>query len=213
MFKVILGAFAAAFAMFIAGFIFFATPLGMIAYSTTAEPQQASAQAALAANLPATGTYMIPNPGSAEGAILYGKGPVATVHFNTGGFSAEDPMTMLYGFGLMFGVALLMAMALARLDRRVPDFASRARIVVFFSIAANALTYLGEPIWYRHDWTYALYQFVAQTVMLAIGGLIIARWFLPVSAELAQDAQKTVSGQEVPPVSVTQADGEVINTP
>jgi hypothetical protein len=214
MFRILLGSIAAAIAMFIAGFIFFATPFSGIAYSSVSEVQQASAQAALAANLPATGTYMIPSPSTAEGAVMYGKGPIATVHFNTGGFSAEDPMTMIYGLGHMFVVALLMGIALAKLDRRIPDFASRARIVVFFAIAANMLAYLGEPIWYRHDWTYALYQFVAQTVMLAVGGLIIARWFLPVAAELtAEQVQKPISSQEVPPVSVAQPDGEVINTP
>jgi hypothetical protein len=184
MFKLILGALAAAIAMFVAGFIFFATPLGMIAYSSVTEAQQAALQANMASNLPSTGTYMIPSPATPEGAIMYGKGPIATVHFNTGGFSAEDPAVMVKGLIHMFVVSLILAFALAKLDRRVPDFASRARIVVLFSIAANALAYLGEPIWYHHDWAYALYQFVAQAVMLGVGGLIIARWFLPTAAEM-----------------------------
>lgn len=188
MIKSTIGAFAAAIAMFLAGFVFFATPLGMVAYSGIPDAQQASVQAVLAANMPATGTYMVPSPASPEGTVMYGKGPIATVHYNSGGFSAEDPGVMLKGFIHMFIVALIMAFALAKLDRRVPDFASRARIVVLFSIAANVLAYLGEPIWYRHDWTYAIYQFVAQTVMLALGGLIIARWFLPVSAVMPEAA-------------------------
>jgi hypothetical protein len=200
MIKITLGAFAAAIAMFITGFIFFATPLGMIAYSSVPEAQQAAAQANLASNLPATGTYMIPSPSTAEGAVMYGKGPIATVHYNNGGFSAEDPGVMLKGFIHMLIVGLIMAFALAKLDRRIPDFASRARIVVLFSVAANALAYLGEPIWYRHDWTYAIYQFVAQTVMLAVGGLIIARWFLPVSATVPDKVEETARVQEVPPV-------------
>jgi hypothetical protein len=199
MFKTLLGAFAAAVAMFIAGFLFFATPLGMIAYSTVPEAQQAAAQASLTANLPGTGTYMIPNPSTAEGAVMYGKGPIATVHYNKGGFSAEDPAGMVGGFIHMLIVALIMAFALAKLDRRIPDFASRARIIVLFSVAANALAYLGEPIWYHHDWTYAIYQFVAQTVMLAVGGLIIARWFLPVSAVVPDKVQEVRNAEEVPP--------------
>ncbi len=199
MFRIILGAIAAAVAMFITGFVFFATPLGMIAYSSIPDTQQASVQAVLAANLPSTATYMIPSPASAEGAVMYGKGPIATVHYNSGGFSAEDPMTMLKGFIHMFVVALIMGFALAKLDRRVPDFPSRARIVVLFAAAANILAYLGEPIWYRHDWVYALYQCVAQGVMLAIGGLIIARWFLPVSAAVPAKPQEAARAEEIPP--------------
>ncbi len=200
MIKTTLGAVSAAIAMFLAGFIFFATPLGMIAYSSIPEAQQAAVQANLASNLPATGTYVVPSPRTAEGAVMYGKGPIATVHYNSGGFSAEDPSVMLKGFAHMLIVALIMAFALAKLDRRIPDFASRARIIVLFSVAANAFAYLGEPIWYRHDWTYAIYQFVAQTVMLALGGLIIARWFLPVSASLSDKIEEPVRVQEVPPV-------------
>lgn len=198
MIKSTIGAFAAAIAMFITGFVFFATPLGMIAYSTIPEAQQASVQAVLAGNMPATGTYMVPSPASAEGAVMYGKGPIATVHYNSGGFSAEDPSTMLKGFVHMLIVALIMAFALAKLDRRIPDFPSRARIVVLFSIAANMLAYLGEPIWYRHDWTYAIYQFIAQTVMLAVGGLIIARWFLPVGAAMPEGTSATPAAPPAP---------------
>lgn len=201
MFKILLGAVAAAVAMFITGFIFFATPLGMLAYSSIPETQQAQVQAVLAANLPSTGTYMVPSASSAEGAVMYGKGPIATVHYNSGGFSAEDPAGMLKGFIHMLIVAVIMGMALAVLDRRVPDFASRARIVVLFSVAANMLAYLGEPIWYHHDWIYAIYQFVAQTVMLAVGGLIIARWFMPVSAVITEDFKEPARAQEVPPVN------------
>jgi hypothetical protein len=197
MIKIVIGAFVAAVAMFITGFIFFATPLNMLAYSSIPDAQQAGVQAVLAANMPQTGTYSIPSAVSAEGAVMYGKGPVATVHYNSGGFSAEDPMVMIKGFIHMFVVALLVGMALGKLDRRIPDFASRARIVVLFGVAANIFAYLGEPIWYQHDWTYALYQCVAQTVMLVIGGLVIARWFLPVSAIIPNKVQEPRRVEEV----------------
>lgn len=95
MFKLALGSFAAAVAMFITGFVFFATPLGMIAYTSADETQTAAVQAALAANLPKTGTYMVPDPSTQSGTTLYGKGPVAMVHYNSSGFprcgSKRDP--------------------------------------------------------------------------------------------------------------------------
>jgi hypothetical protein len=184
MIKLAIGAFAAAVAMFVTGFIFFATPIGQLAFSGANETQSAAVQAALAANLPQTGTYMVPDPSTQSGTTLYGQGPVATVHYNSKGFSLSDMSGIGYGFVQELIVCILLAAALSTLDRRIPDFVSRARIVVLFSIAASALSNLGNPIWWHHDWAYWTYNFVAEAVMLSVAGLVIARWFLPVAAEM-----------------------------
>jgi hypothetical protein len=184
MIKLAIGAFAAAVAMFVTGFIFFATPIGQIAFSGANETQSAAVQAALAANLPQTGTYMVPDPSTQSGTTLYGQGPVATVHYNSKGFSLSDMSGIGYGFAQELIVCILLAGALSTLDRRIPDFASRAKIVVLLSVAASALSNLGNPIWWHHDWTYWTYNFVAESAMLSVAGLVIARWFLPVAAEM-----------------------------
>lgn len=184
MIKLAIGSFVAAIAMFVTGFIFFATPIGQIAFSGANETQSAAVQAALAANLPQTGTYMVPDPSTQSGTTLYGQGPVATVHYNSKGFSLSDMSGIGYGFVQELIVCILLAGALSTLDRRIPDFVSRARIVVLFSIAASALSNLGNPIWWHHDWAYWTYNFVAEAVMLSVAGLVIARWFLPVAAEM-----------------------------
>ncbi len=203
MFKPILGAFVAAIAMFVTGFIFFATPLQFIATGPSLTPQaQAEMQAALARTLPETGTYAIPDASSQEGAIMYGKGPIATVHYNRGGFSPEDPGVIIKGFIHELIVCLMLAFALSALDRRVPDFASRARIVVLFSVASSALITLGEPIWFHHDWRNFILEFIGNATMLSVAGLIIARWFLPVAAEMpspavVQQPQEPGSGEKI----------------
>jgi hypothetical protein len=184
MIKLAIGSFVAAVAMFVTGFIFFATPIGMIAYSSANETQSAAVQAALAANLPQTGTYMVPDPSTQSGTTLYGQGPVATVHYNSKGFSLSDMSGIGYGFLQELIVCILLAGALSTLDRRIPDFASRAKIVVLFSIASSAMINLGNPIWLHHGWTYWTYSFVAEAAMLIAAGLVIARWFLPVAAEM-----------------------------
>jgi hypothetical protein len=184
MIKLAIGSFVAAVAMFVTGFIFFATPIGMIAYSGANETQNAAVQAALAANLPQTGTYMVPDPSTQSGTTLYGQGPVATVHYNSKGFSLNDMSGIGYGFLQELIVCILLAGALSTLDRRIPDFASRAKIVVLFSIASSAMINLGNPIWLHHGWTYWTYSFVAEAAMLIAAGLVIARWFLPVAAEM-----------------------------
>lgn len=183
--RMLIGAIVAAVAMFITGFIFYATPLSYIAFSSIELPQQAAVQQALAANLPGTGTYTIPSATTAEGTVMYGKGPIATVHYNSGGFSVADPGVLIAGFMHELIVALLIGFALLGVAGRVTDFASRARLVILFSLAGSVLMHLGEPIWYHHDWTHFIYLLIGDTALLAVGGLIIARWFLP-RAETAQ---------------------------
>ena len=177
--RVIIGAAVAAVAMFIIGFIFFATPLSGLHVGSVDNMQAAAVQRVLAANLPETGTYHVPSADTAEQTVMYGQGPIATVHYNTDGFSTADPAAMLGGLALDFIVALLIGAALIGIDRRVPDFASRARLVVIFAVAMSAYNHLGEPLWYHHDWGHFIYLFIADAAALAAGGLIIARWFLP----------------------------------
>src|SRR5688572_5485871 len=60
MVRVILGSAVAAIAMFIIGFIFFATPLQGLSVARIDDAQAAAVQRALAVNLPRTGTYQVP---------------------------------------------------------------------------------------------------------------------------------------------------------
>jgi hypothetical protein len=184
MIKLAFGSLVAAVAMFLTGFLLFASPLNRLAYASADDNQNAALQAAMAANLPHTGTYLIPDPVTQDGTTLYGKGPVATVHYNSSGFSLSDMSAIGAGFVQEWLVCLLLAAALSTLDRRIPDFASRLSIIVFFSLAASALVNFGNPIWRHQDWVYWTYNFVADAAMLIVAGAVIARWFLPVAAEV-----------------------------
>lgn len=176
--RVIVGAVAAAIAMFIIGFIFYATPLNRIPTRSLDNAQAATVQQALAANLPATGTYHIPSTATSEQTVMYGQGPIATIHYNTGGFASADPTTLIGGLVFDFVIALMIGLALVSIADRVPDFGARARLVVIFSVAASAFMHLGEPIFYHHDWLHFIYLFIADAVALSAAGLVIARWFL-----------------------------------
>src|SRR3546814_5566558 len=96
--RFIIGCVAATAVMFILGLIFYATPLQMLGYAAASDAAGASVQNALAANLPRTGTYMVPMTNSAEGTVLYGRGPVATIHYNMSGFAVADPRVVAGGF-------------------------------------------------------------------------------------------------------------------
>ncbi len=180
MVRVLIGAAAAALAMFMIGFVFYATPLSSIGVNGLDDVPAAAVQQSMAANLPRTGTYYVPSPGtSSEQTVMYGQGPIATIHYNTGGFPAMDPAALIGGLVLDFVVALLIGAALLGIAGRVPDFASRAKAAVLFSVAAAAFMRLGEPIFYHHDWAHFIYLFIADALALSVAGLIIARWFLP----------------------------------
>ena len=178
MVRVIIGSIAAAIAMFVLGFLLYATPLSRLAYTSVSNDQAAAVQQAMAANLPKTGTYAIPGMDTPEQTNMYSRGPIATIHYNTNGFAATDPAMLVTGLVFYFVIALIIGFALLGIDRRVTDFPSRAKLVVAFAVAASALLHLSEPIFYRHDWGHFIYLFVADAILLAAGGLVIARWFL-----------------------------------
>ena len=185
MLRVIIGSAVASVAMLIVGFIFFASGLQNLASRNLGDVPAGAVRQTLSANLPATGTYMVPNPeGSAAQTIMYGQGPIATIHYNTQGFAAADPGPLVLGLVLNFIVALLIGTALIGIDRRVPDFGSRARVAVLIALAASAFTHLGEPIYWHHDWPHLIYLFIADSLALSAAAIIVA-WFLPRSDRMA----------------------------
>lgn len=181
--KTLFGGLLGGLAMYLIGFLFWGTPLSLLAFNHIEEGPSTALQAALAQTLTqtGTGTYAIPNMGTAAGQVLYGRGPVATVHFNMMGFPAVDTGSLLQGLILALVTGLIIALALGAVGSRVTDFASRARIAVLFALAATVWTELGQPIFNHYGWTYWVYLFVSDFIALSAAGLIVARWFLPKS--------------------------------
>lgn len=173
--RALIGAVAAAVAMFILGFIFFATPLAGIGTKSLPDPQAAAVQTSLAQNLPGTATYAVPSAATAGQTTLYGRGPIATIHYNSSGFAVGNPATMIAGFIHMLVVSLLMAVGLYTLSHYVASFAGRVKLLILGTLGATIFMRLGEPIWFHHDWGHAIYLFVADTISLGVAGLIILK--------------------------------------
>ncbi|HEY5721169.1 MAG TPA: hypothetical protein VIT45_02510 [Allosphingosinicella sp.] len=188
MVRTLIGGLAAGLIIFVIGFIFWATPLGELAYSSATDAQNAAVQTALAQNLTktdektgkisGTGAYVIPAHNSAEGAVLYAKGPIATVYYNTSGYSPDD-MTMI-GPGLVVALisGLLMAFGLAAVSPG-KSFTDMARLVILFSAGFTTWEFIGSPIFNHYGWGYWIYAFIAETVALIVAGLVVVRWFVP----------------------------------
>ena len=187
MIRTIIGGLVGGIIMFLTGFVFWATPLGEIPFHQAGDSQNAAVQLALSQNLTPTGTgaYMVPAHTTAAGAVLYGQGPVAIVHFNTSGFSPDDMSMLLPGFIAAVVSGLLMAGGLAAVGGGGRRFSSVARLVVLFSLGITIWTILAQPIFSHFGWGYWVYSFVAESTGLILAGLVIARWFLPGAAVAA----------------------------
>jgi hypothetical protein len=187
MVRTIIGGIVGGLILFVVGFIFWGSPLGEMPFDHAGDPQSAAVQRALDENLRPTGTgaYLIPNPTTPQGTETYGRGPIATVFFNTGGFSRDDMSMLLPGFVMAVIAGVLMAFGLAAVGGGGRSFASTARLVVFFSLGFTVWEYLATPIFMHYGWRFWIYSFAAETVSLILAGLVIARWFLPPAPEPA----------------------------
>ncbi len=184
--RALVGGVAAAVVMFILGFIFYATPLYKLGSASLDNSRAAAVQLALAQNVPETGTYFVPSGDTPEQTVMYGRGPIATIHYNTRGFSIADPAIMIGGFVHMLVVSLLMAVGLYTLSLHIPGFGERVRLLVLGVIGAAIFMRLGEPIWFHQDWGHAVYLFLADCVSLIAAGLVILK-LLPKRMSAASD--------------------------
>lgn len=176
-----IGGLVGGLALYLVGFIFWGTPLVNLAYSNVEDGRSAAIQAVLAQYLTetGTGTYAVPWPGSDQGTILYGRGPIATIHFVTQGFPVVDTTALLWGLMLALLTGLLIAAALAAIAERVTQFADRVRLAVLFALAAALYIHIGQPLLNHYGWGYFIYAFVADFAGLSAAGIVVARWFLP----------------------------------
>jgi hypothetical protein len=192
--RIIIGSLAAAIAMFVIGFLFFATPLDRIAIGHLDDVPAAAVQQALASNLPHSGTFLVPEPVTAQQTVMYGRGPIATVHYNMAGFSPANASVYLKRLVLDFVVALLIGVALLGIPAQA--FSSQVRLVVLMALAASGYIHLAEPIWYHHDWAYFIYAFIGDAAALVAGGLVLARWFMPATASSPVEAAQPTLPRE-----------------
>ena len=190
MLRALIGAVVAAVAMSVIGLLFFMTPLAGLGVGRLGDNQAAAVQQALAANVPATGTYHVPDPATRAQSEMFSRGPVAIVGYNMRGFSASGSSLIIGGFVHMLVVALLLALFLHALSRYVPGFGERLKIVGIAIAGAAIFMRLRGPIWDHQDWTYAIYSFVAEVTMLAVAAVIILK-LLPRQAAMAAPAGTT----------------------
>lgn len=159
-------------ALYLVGFLFWGTPLSGIAFGKVADAQSLAVQQALVANLPTTGTYVVPDPGTPAGTAAFGQGPIALVHFNASGFPVVDSAALIGGLILSLIVGLGLAAGLSALPA-----ALRLRAGLLMTLAVTVYLDLGQPIFNHVGWTYSIYLFASDAI--GFGAAIVAiAWFL-----------------------------------
>lgn len=181
MIRVVIGSILGGIAQFIVGVIFWGIPIfSRIPFSIASDAQNANVQAALAQNLPQTGTYYIPWPDTTQGTILHGRGPVGLIFYNSHGFPQMDAGSLIAGLIVSIVSIFLLGLALHAIASRVTDFASRARVVVLAAVATVLYFTIATPIYnFTMPWGWWIYLAASQLIGFVIGGLILARWFVP----------------------------------
>lgn len=174
MLRTILGGLLGGFSLYIVGFLFWGTPLSALAFNRADPQASANLQAAMAQALTGggTGVYVIPDPSTAQGTILYGKGPVAMLFYNQGGFPVADGTALVGGLVLALITGVLIAFALRAIAGDLP---ARMRILFFFSLASVLWLHIGQAVFNHAPWRYILYLAISDFIALMLAGFIAVR--------------------------------------
>lgn len=174
MVRTIVGGILGGIAMYLVAFIFWGTPLSALALSRANDQAGANLQTAMAQALTSTGTgvYVVPDPATAQGTVLYGKGPVAMIFYNNSGFPVTDSAALIGGLILALAVGVMIALALRFV---AADFANRARVAVLVSMAAVLWMHVGQAVFNHAPWGYTLYLAFSDFIALAVAGLVPAK--------------------------------------
>ena len=190
LFGSLFGGLVAGLAMYMVGFVFWGTPLSAIAFKHADPQASAAVQTVLAQSLTTsgTGTYLVPDPTSQGGTTLYGRGPIALIHFNTAGYPVVDSKALIAGLVLALIAGIILAATLRIVALGLPTFADRARVALLFAFVIPLYIDIGQPVFNHSDWAYYIYSFLCDFLGFAAAGLVIARWFLPRTAVAASAA-------------------------
>ncbi|MBX3566262.1 MAG: hypothetical protein KF730_17005 [Sphingomonas sp.] len=177
--RLILGGVLGGLAMWLVGFIFWGTPLSLLALSKTDDAASAALQQALAQHLGplGSGAYPIPWVGTATGTQLYGQGPVSMVLFNSSGFANPDTTSLIGGLMLAILCVLIAGFAM-RLVASGLSFADRLKLVALVAVAVTAYSDLGQPIFNHAPVGYFFYLWLSDVASWVAAGAVLA-WALP----------------------------------
>lgn len=169
--NLIIGSLLAGLALFFWGFIYYG--LSGISYQTLETPA-ATAPAALKANFPTDGTYVIPSPTDENMPELQATGPVAMVHIRPNGVTG---MSAMMGMGFVHGViyCFLLGLLLQKICKK-SGYGERVWFITQVGLAGAFVARFGDAIWWWQSWSWQCANFVYYVIGAAIAGAILAKF-------------------------------------
>ncbi len=176
--NIIIGSLLSAVALMIFGFAFWASPISSPGFGSDADID--ALQAAISTAVPASGTYVIPNPyGDAspeEFSAQHERGPVGILHIQKEGSPAMQPMVFVIGFIHNFVTALILAILLQMAIPALPTYAGRVAFCAICGVFAAVWENFTGPIWFSSPWAFYVVRTVYTVIAMTIVGAILAKF-------------------------------------
>lgn len=167
----------AALAMFFWGFIYYG--ISGLPYRVM---QPSAALAPALAQLPASGTYLVPDPRDGRDPADY-KGPVAMLNYTANPRSMGA--TLMIGYTHGFVTCVLLSLLLWRTGAGLDGFKCKFMFCVMTGVL---VTFFGRGCgvaWWHHDIAWTLTEMAYDIVAFAIVGAILAKMITPKPAAWA----------------------------
>lgn len=174
--RILGAALAAATAVFVWGFVYWAImPMGI---NSVQGPQNAQAvQEFLDQNLHESGMYVVPYSAEPDTDTQYHqahtRGPLALIQFRKQGAEPLAPAVMVQGWLHSWVTFIVMALAI-RMAAPEGGFGARFMVALGGGVAGSIFATYGGPIWWYMPWDFATTMFVYQAIAWLLGSLILA---------------------------------------
>ncbi|GAB5561950.1 MAG: hypothetical protein SynsKO_35970 [Synoicihabitans sp.] len=169
--NLIIGSLLAGLALFFWGFLYYG--LSGLPYKVLETPAE-TAPAALVANFPVDGTYIIPSPQAENAMELQTEGPMASVHIRPNGVGSAGGMM---GMGFVHGViyCFLLGLLLQKICKK-SGYGERVIFVTQVGLAGAFVSRFGDAIWWWQSWSWQFANFAYSVIGAAIAGAILAKF-------------------------------------
>jgi len=175
--RVLFAGFIASLLMMVWGTVYWMVLPSSI-HGFKAAPNEDTALALLAKELPASGVYVLPfPPKDVTDQHFYEKhraGPIAQIFYRAQGVDPLNNKVMIIGWLHAFLSAVLMAILVAMVHRGLTTFAKRwlfVSLTGFFAAFSIEALY---PIWWHHVWGFHLATLFQELINWCLAGLVIA---------------------------------------
>ena len=187
--RVVLGSFVAAIVCFVWGAVFWMSPLSDGAHARAPDGPAVADQ--LDAQLPETGTYLIPQPSveREEQNRRQEEGPVMMIHFQKHGVDAMSAQTFVGGFMQMWATFFLVGLLMWMVVGRLPTWSDRTGFVAVFGMALVLWTRLGDIIWFHIPSEFTTMVGIYDLLAFVLGGGALALIVTPPESE-EEDARE-----------------------